>query len=314
MSIEQVAGGTLLVRVNDELTLDAGTWETSSGPHGEEFVIRPPERTLFRQVFDFLTEKPDPPLLSAGSVIGREGVAAAALTLRWGSYLAVLADRDKPVWPVARCRNAQTTRIADQEMARINIEASAAMAEWVDFYREHSGMGLYTRIVQRAIAYLPMPRRSSKREAAYFAALSDPGVAARVIENAEPEHKERAAADAEQYPSRIFSNALVNVAWRNGPAENIHAGKYGGFPIDQRRVTPGEEGELMRFATDRMATGMTALLHFASEGRNRTWSEQVLPYGLSWMLLVTPTAWTLTESSREVRLRAWELGTESDGL
>src|SRR6266849_2376825 len=32
---------------------------------------------------------------------GRESVAAAALTLRWGSYLAVLLDRDKPVWPEA---------------------------------------------------------------------------------------------------------------------------------------------------------------------------------------------------------------------
>lgn len=304
MNTEQATCGSLRVRVNDELTLDAGTWEKSSGPHGEEILIHPPERTLFRQVFEFLKGKPDPPRLPAGSVIGCEGVAAAALTLRWGSYLAVLVDRDKPIWPIARYRNAQTTRIADQEMARINIETSAAMAEWVDFYREHSGMGLYTRIVQRAIAYLPMPKRSSKREAVHFAALSDPGVAARVIENANPEHREMAVADAKQYPSRIFSNALVNVAWRNGPAENIHAGKYGGFPIDQRRVTPAEESELMRFASDRMATGMTALLHFTSEGRKRTWSEQVLPYGLAWLLLITPEAWTLTESSKEVRLRA----------
>ena len=30
----------------------------------------------------------------------REGVAAAAVILRWGSYLAVLLDRDKPVWAI----------------------------------------------------------------------------------------------------------------------------------------------------------------------------------------------------------------------
>ena len=30
-------------------------------------------------------------------MVGREGVGAAALVLRWGSYLAVLLDHDKPV-------------------------------------------------------------------------------------------------------------------------------------------------------------------------------------------------------------------------
>ena len=30
--------------------------------------------------------------------------------------------------------------------------------------------------------------------------------------------------------------------------------------------------------------------------------EQVLPYGLATMMLVTPSGWTLTESSREVRV------------
>jgi len=30
----------------------------------------------------------------------------------------------------------------------------------------------------------------------------------------------------------------------------------------------------------------------------------VLPYGLAEILMITPTGWTLTECSREVRLRA----------
>ncbi len=60
-------------------------------------------------------------------MIGPEGVAAAALTLRWGSYLAVLLDRDKSVWNEAS--SPSTGRISDEEMARINIEASAALAE-----------------------------------------------------------------------------------------------------------------------------------------------------------------------------------------
>jgi len=301
VSLEQVACRQLRVRVNEELVLDAGTVEPAAGQHGETVLIRPPEKSMFRQVLAYLMKKQDPVWLPKGTRIGREGVAAAALTLRWGSYFAVLADREKPIWAVAQGPDAGVSRIADAEMARINIEASAAVAKWVDFYREHSGMGLYTRIVERAIAYLPMPRRTSKREAIYFAALAAPEIAARVVE-ARSDHVARVRVDAEHHPSRLFANALVNYAWRNGPIEDIHAGEYEGYPIDRRRVTPAQEGELMRFTSDRMATGMTALMSLAADGERRLWSEQVLPYGLAWMLLVTPTDWTLTEASREVHL------------
>jgi len=46
------------------------------------------------------------------------------------------------------------------------------------------------------------------------------------------------------HPSRLFANALVNVAWRNGPVEDLHAGSFHGYPLAQRRVTPsrGEGG------------------------------------------------------------------------
>ena len=40
-------------------------------------------------------------------------------------------------------------------MARINLEASAALAEWIDLYRRDPGGRLYTSLVDRAIGYLP---------------------------------------------------------------------------------------------------------------------------------------------------------------
>jgi hypothetical protein len=49
---------------------------------------------------------------------------------------------------------------------------------------------------------------------------------------------------------------------------------------------------------------MTVCLQFALEQPRRPWPEQVLPYGLAEMLLITPSRWTLTEASREVRLPA----------
>lgn len=45
----QECSAKLRVRVNNDLTLDAGICEGPSGPDGEEVFIRPPEKTLFRQ-------------------------------------------------------------------------------------------------------------------------------------------------------------------------------------------------------------------------------------------------------------------------
>lgn len=131
----------LQVRVNGELVIDAGTCEATLEPSGPEWIIRPPATTLFHQVLAYLREKPDPPTHLSGSMVGREGVAAAALVLRWGTYLAVLADHDKAVW--AEVKSPSASRISDDEMARINIEASAALADWIDIYRADQGGRAY---------------------------------------------------------------------------------------------------------------------------------------------------------------------------
>jgi len=85
--------------------------------------------------------------------------------------------------------------------------------------------------------------------------------------------------------------------------ESVHAGGYRGYPLDLRRVTPTEERELMGFVSERLALGMTVCLQLATE-QGRPWYEQVLPYGLAEMLLITPSRWTLTEASHDVRLPA----------
>ena len=233
-------------------------------------------------------------------MVGREGVAAAALALRWGSYLAVLLDHDKPVWTGAELPG--TSRISDEEMARINIEASAALAEWIDLYRSDPGGHLYEKLVNRAVTYLPMPKKTSKLKDTGFAALAEPDMAARLVEAAYPSHLERVRADVDRHPSRVLANALVNTAWRNGPVEDVHAGAFRGYPLDQRRVTLSEERELMAFGSERLALGMTVCLQFSMERPPRPWPEQVLPYGLAEPMLITPSRWTLTESSRVVRL------------
>ncbi len=296
----------LQVRVNDELVLDAGEYEQVSG-HGDipELLVRPPAVTLFRQLLTYLQAKPDPPKRPSGSMVGREGLAAAALTLRWGSYLCVLLDRDKPL--CSEAGKLGVSRLSDEEMARINVEASAALAEWIDLYFDRRGPS-YRELVDRAVSYLPMPQKRSKTKFTEVAALSQAEMADRVVEAADAERLARTRAETEQHPTRVFANALVNTAWRNGPIEDVHAGVFPGFPVRQRRITPAEERQLMRFSAERLAVGMTLCLGFAVEKPRRPWPQQVLPYALAQMLLITPSRWSLTETSREVRLPASSAG------
>ncbi len=157
-------------------------------------------------------------------------------------------------------------------------------------------------------SYLPMPQKRSKTKFTEIAALSQAETADRVVEAADADRLAKARAEAEQHPTRVFANALVNTAWRNGPIEDVHAGVFPGFPVRQRRITPTEERQLMRFSAERLAVGMTLCLNFAVEKPRRPWPEQILPYALAQMLLITPSRWSLTETSREVRLPASSAG------
>lgn len=127
------------------------------------------------------------------------------------------------------------SRISDGEMARINIEASAALAEWIDLCRADRGGGLYAQLVDRAVSYLPMPTKTSKPTPGPFAALADRELASRLVHASDPERVAQVRADAESHPAQVFANALVNTAWRNGPVEPIHAGREQGYPLEQRR-------------------------------------------------------------------------------
>ena len=147
-----------------------------------------------------------------------------------------------------------------------------------------------------------MPKKTAKLQVTEFGALAMPEMAARVVELAPAERLRKVGGDVEVHGSRVFANALVNTAWRNGPAENIHAGVHPGYALDRRRVTPTEERELMAFASGRLAQGMTVCLHFAAEQPARSWSDQVLPYGLAEIMLITPSNWTISESSRKFHL------------
>ena len=96
------------------------------------------------------------------------------------------------------------------------------------------------------------------------------------------------------------ANALVNMAWRYSPVERIHSGVPRGSPLDQRRVTLEEETEIMGYVACRLETGMATCKQLITEQPPRSWVEQIIPYALDRR--ICPIQWSLTETSREVRL------------
>lgn len=292
-------GEQLQVVVNEELTLNAGWWEETDGA-ARQRVVHPPTPTMFEQILSYLEWVVDSqPDEYEGLDIGREAVAATAVCLRWGSYLAVLLDRSKPL--CAGIKDPEKSRISDGEIARINVEASAALAQWIDLMRDD--WSRYLALVQ-ASRRLPMPQKrvSRDREYVHLFGLSRPEFAAFLDLPQEGEIYERVSA----HPTRTLANALINACWRNGPVEDIHVGCMGTFPLLQRRVTVREEQALMRTTASRLAQGLYGFSTPNIDPDFRPWVERVLPYAFAHELLVTPTGWSLEEKSRQVRLPGWE--------
>jgi len=151
-----------------------------------------------------------------------------------------------------------------------------------------------------------MPARLTRSQCprAPLLALADASVAEHLVRETAPPRRDRAQVAVERHPTRALANAIVNAAWRNGPVEDLHAGAYRGYPLDRRRMTPAEERRVLDFAVRGLVVGMAVCRRLAEETAGRSWSERVLPFGPAEMLLVTPSGWSLTESSREVRLPA----------
>lgn len=288
---------SISVRVNEELVLDAGTWEVVSTPQGKERLIRPPSTSLFHQVLNYLKSKPDPPKSFTVGSDARVGEVTAALVLRWGSYLSVLFDNNKPMWSVAGSEG--TSRISDEEMARINIEASAALADWIQLCRKGRCQGTYAKLLRKAAAYLPLPTATPKVTFDGFTRYVDLPTANQVIDAAR-DRVDTILPTVKDYPNRVFANSLIHTAWRNGPIEAVHCGEPVWLPLDRRRVTEKEEQVIMGAVSARLGLGMAAWRQLVTEIPSRWPVEQVLPFVL--VRTVTPTRWSLTEESREVRL------------
>jgi len=250
---------------------------------------------MFQQVVVYLEKKPAP----RGGNLRRdeESHAAVAVCLRWGSYFAVLADPSRPA--ASDLDDDRVSHIADDEMARLNIEISAGIA-WLLTLRG-SDEPRYWDLVHRALAYLPTgPKTIRPLEGAdMLVACATAEMAAEVRCRWPAGQLGQALVAAESHGIRVIANAITLRAWRNGPVEDVHAGRGGGYELGTKRILPRAEKAIIRQAQGGVHTGLKAvdILKYGS-----AWppsAERVLPF---LHPLVRRARWSHTGQSRAVEL------------
>ncbi len=290
------ASGMLHVQVAEDLTLDGGTWHLTTDQHGAPTAqISPPAVPMFQQIVEYLEAKPVPP----GGNMRRadEARAAVAVCLRWGSYFAILADPSKPAAP--NIDDGQVSQVDDEEMARMNIEISAGLAWWLTL--AGSDDRRYGDLVARALTYLPAGPKavSALQDGDMLLAATMPEMAAELQRQWPADRLERDMQTAANHGIRIIANTITLHAWRNGPIENVHAGRYVGYGLNERRVLPKAEKSIIRHAQNGLFSGLKAADYLRYDGAWPPPAERVLPFMHGQ---IGPRGWCCTELSRIVTL------------
>ena len=300
---------SLTINVNDQCAIDAGSWqervEEGQTPYR---LVSPPRTTMYRQVLSYLEETTRDEKVPSKSQLhfGEVAIATVAICIRWGLYFAVLTNRDLPQWAAAF--DSEVSCIADGEMARINIEASAALSDWIDLMR--ADQQRFRKLVKAAVQLLPFPIAQldgstySNRFRAFSAFNSAHGrryLMEAFVRDFGSEWLEREKARVLVHPTRALANGILNEHWRNGSGiEEVHAGSVAPpRPLTQCRLTKAQETLLMQETAELFVPTMRALYHVISKPSEESWPEQALPYAIAFK---PPVNWSLVEQTREIAL------------
>ena len=224
---------SLTVNVNAGFTVDAGSWqervEEDQAPYR---LVSPPHATMYRQVLSYLEESTRDEKVPPKSHLhfGEVAIATVALCIRWGSYFAVLARRDLPQWAAAF--ESEVSCIGDGEMARINIEASAALSDWIDLMR--ADQPRFRKVAKAAVKLLPFPiaqldgstyYHRFRALVAFNSAHGRRSLMDALARDFGSEWFERQKARILLNPTRALANGILNEHWRNESGiEDVHAG------------------------------------------------------------------------------------------
>ena len=82
-----------------------------------------------------------------------------------------------------------------------------------------------------------------------------PDLAAQVCRGWPADRLDRDLETATKHGIRIIANTITHIAWRNGPIENVHAGQYVRYGLNERRVLPKAEKSIIRHAQNGFSAG-----------------------------------------------------------
>jgi hypothetical protein len=300
---------SLTINVNDQCAIDAGYWQECVEEDQTPYrLVSPPQTTMHRQVLSYLEETTRDEKVPSKSQLhfGEVAIATVAICIRWGSYFAVLTNRDLPQW--AATFDSEISCIGDGEMARINIEASAALSDWIDLMR--ADQQRFRKLVKAAFQLLPFPIAQldestySNRFRAFSAFNSAHGrryLMEAFVRDFGSEWFERQKARVLINPTRALANGILNEHWRNGSGiEDVHAGSVAPpRPLTQCRITKAQETLLMQETAELFVPTMRALYHVVSKPSEESWPEQALPYAIAFK---PPSDWSLDEQTRAIAL------------
>ena len=192
-------------------------------------LIIPPARTMYEQLLTYLIEatkeQKTRPQLDAEEL----AMATVAVCIRWGSYFAVLNNAELPLWSAST----MTSCIGDSEMARLNIEMSAALTHWISLI--DSDNTLFRTLAKAALQLLPFPGvaidpGTSHRElrlSSFFNVQQErEGLLSSMKQVLGEDFVERKRQSGLHNPHALLAlaNGLLLEFWRNGPIEDIHGG------------------------------------------------------------------------------------------
>jgi len=288
--------GNITVRITDDLVLSAGSWHQTLDDHNRPIAhIEPPAVPMFAQVVEYLEAKSLP--RDSYVRLADEARAAVTICIRVGSYFAVLSDASRPFSP--NVHDERASHIEDDEMARMNIEISAAIEWWLNL--KGTDQQRYRHLVQLALQYLPLGRKSVTRSSHgdILWGYSLKAVATEVKRGWATERLEEYLHLAAKHPVRIIANSVTHVSWRNGPIENIHAGRSVGHAMNERRILPRDEKAIIRQAQDGLYGALRGVETLIFDEAWPPPPDRVLPF---LMPHIRPSGWSYSEQSCVVAL------------
>jgi hypothetical protein len=154
--------------------------------------------------------------------------------------------------------------------------------------------------------YLPMPRvrcLQSTRILDSLTGLTSPDF----YNGAQPDLREqmdRTRPATRQYHYRIIANSMAAACYRNGPVENLHAGRAQAYSLDHRRATDRQIRELMEFISSHLASVLPRFRPWEQSSRHSLqWPDNMA--GIYISPYFSPRDWSLSESCCPIKLGTW---------